>query len=190
MPSLDFSTARCWKWLIFSGSVSEKTPPTPAFASASVIWPSESSCTCWSFSLVFIRASRASTFFSIFRSAATRDAARALLSLGGATGSFRVDTRVPRKMMARMIAAVVMIRVTRFMGDPSRMRSEPRRRCANTATPPSDVTAATRGCAEFHPAGAPVPVAHAGEFALSRVRPVRALRRPGAVSRSRSRAPG
>ena len=76
---------------------------------------------------MFIRASRASTFFSIFRSAATRDAARALLSSGGTTGSLRVDTRVPRKMMARMIAAVVMIRVSRFMGGslPDAFRAAP-----------------------------------------------------------------
>ena len=65
MCSRDCSTAICWKWLIFAGSVSEKTPPTPAFASASVIWPSESSCTCWSFSLMVIRFSSASTLRSI-----------------------------------------------------------------------------------------------------------------------------
>src|SRR6185369_7750899 len=61
MCSRDLSTATCWKWLIFTGSVRLKTPPTPFCAPASVICPSDSNCICSSFSSSVILARRAFT---------------------------------------------------------------------------------------------------------------------------------
>ena len=81
MCSRDCSTAMCWKWSIFAGSTRLKTPPTPAFASASVICPSDSSCSCWSFSPTVILLSRRSTLRSMPRSALCRAGANALSSL-------------------------------------------------------------------------------------------------------------
>src|SRR4051794_11224870 len=71
----------CWSSLIRFGLTRLNTLPTPAFASASVIWPSESSWTCCSFSSVFILASSASTFCSICLSGADLAGARASSSL-------------------------------------------------------------------------------------------------------------
>src|SRR4051794_17476129 len=72
MCSRDCSTAMCWKWSSFAGSMRLKTPPTPFFASASVICPSESSWTCCSFSSTVILRSRPSTRRSMLRSAGCR----------------------------------------------------------------------------------------------------------------------
>src|SRR4051794_12739371 len=83
MCSRDCSTATCWRWSIFAGSTRLKTPPTPALASASVTWPSESSWTCCSFSWVVIFASRASTLASTPWLGAVRVGARAASSCDG-----------------------------------------------------------------------------------------------------------
>src|SRR4051794_21776385 len=81
MPSRDCLTATSWKWRIFTGSVRLNTPPTPALASASVIWPSESSWTCCSFSSSVIFASSALTLRSIVELGAVRAGASAASSL-------------------------------------------------------------------------------------------------------------
>ena len=111
MFSRDCSIATCWKWSILAGSVREKTPPTPALASASVIWPSESSCTCCSFSLTVIRFSRASTRRSTDWLAVGRAGWRASSSGERVAAS----TLLPTKVVARTVAATVPIRVNRFM---------------------------------------------------------------------------
>ena len=82
MCSRDCSTAMCCSWLILTGSTRLNTPPTPARASASVTCPSESNCTCCSFSGTVIFPTSALTFCSIPASAASgRAAASAASSL-------------------------------------------------------------------------------------------------------------
>jgi hypothetical protein len=106
------STATCWKWSIFTGSTRLKTPPTPAFAWASVICPSESSWSCSSFSVVVIFASRALTRFSTLWLAAWRVGCSALSSLA------RVPARTPpaaTRLIATSSAANASLRAFRPM---------------------------------------------------------------------------
>ena len=106
MCSRDCSTAMCWKWLIFAGSTRLKTEPTPAFASASVICPSESSWSCWSFSLTVIWLSRRSTLRSMPRSALCRAGAKALSSLERVAATTPPATSMLSATIVAMIAAL------------------------------------------------------------------------------------
>ena len=98
MPSRDSSTATCWSSLILAGSVRLKTPPTPALASASVIWPSERSCTCCNFSFVVILEIRSLILVSMFSSAV--GSGPRVASLCSATPETRNPTTITPSMRA------------------------------------------------------------------------------------------
>src|SRR5436190_105565 len=72
MCSRDCSTATCWKWLILSGSMRLKTPPTGLAASLSLICPSFRSVSWLSFSCSVILLRSALTFDSTLWLAAVR----------------------------------------------------------------------------------------------------------------------
>ena len=77
----DCSTATFWRRLITSGLTSLNTPPTPAFASASLTWPSDRSWSCCSFSSIVIFESSVLTRVSMPWLAALRLGASAASSL-------------------------------------------------------------------------------------------------------------
>ena len=106
MCSRDCSTATCWKWSIFAGSVRLKTEPTPAFASASVICPSESSWTCWSFSSTVILRTRLSTLCSMPRSAAWRVGCSATSSVDRVAATTAPATSMLNTTIVATIAAL------------------------------------------------------------------------------------
>ena len=106
MCSREFSTAMCWKWLIFAGSTRLKTEPTPFCASASVICPSDSSWTCCSFSSVVILRSRLLTLRSMPRSAGCRVGCNAASSVDRVAATTAPATSMLNTTIVVTIAAL------------------------------------------------------------------------------------
>jgi hypothetical protein len=117
MWSRDSFTAISWKCRIFTGSTRLKTPPTPLRASSSVIWPSESSCTCWSFSSRVIWARSRSTRPSIPRSAAPRVDCKAASSRDCVAA---ITPPATIRLIATTVAASAVVRLRGPMTRPPR----------------------------------------------------------------------